>query len=183
MTINMRHNIRKNCEGGRTRLPSLLAPLRARGRLLRSAALVALCLVVGGTSYGQTPLRRPLRDAALRRMQQARRQNPVGVPMRPGNAQRGLPPRLRLDKVALELLRKMIRPSADYTGEMVTQVAAQNNFPLQQTIKGDKQGRTIVTFLNGSLAGDILLVTPGEVRNYHRSTGVMDVAFWPTEWD
>ena len=77
----------------------------------------------------------------------------------------------------------MIRPTSEYAGEMITQVAAQSNFPLQQTIKGDKLGRTVVTFLNGKLAGDILIVTPGEVRNYHRSTGIMDVAFWPTEWD
>ncbi len=83
----------------------------------------------------------------------------------------------------MELLRKMIRPTSEYVGEMVTQVSAQNNFPLQQTIKGDKRGRTLVTFLNGKLAGDILLVSPGEVRNYHSSTGIMDVAFWPTEWD
>lgn len=88
-----------------------------------------------------------------------------------------------LDRVALELLRKMIRPTMDYVGEMVTQIAAQGNFPLQQTIKGDKQGRTLTTFLNGRLAGDILLVTPGEVRNFHSRTGIMDVAFWPTEWD
>ncbi|MCW3097107.1 MAG: hypothetical protein JWL77_2725 [Chthonomonadaceae bacterium] len=91
--------------------------------------------------------------------------------------------RRALDPVALELLRKMIRPTTDYVGEMVTQVAAQSNFPLQQTIKGDKQGRTLTTFLNGKLAGDILLVTPGEVRNYHRSTGIMEFALWPNEWD
>jgi hypothetical protein len=189
MTTNMRHNIWKNCEGGRTRLLSLLLvpPLVCR-RFLRTVGLAALCLVVGGGSYGQLPARHPLDNAALRRMQKARIQNPSGRQPRPTGVQKGLPPhpridRVAIDRVALELLRKMIRPSTDYTGEMITQVAAQNNFPLQQTIKGDRQGRTLVTFLNGSLVGDILLVTPGEVRNYHRNTGIMEVAFWPTEWD
>lgn len=133
---------------------------------------------------------RQQRQAELRRIQATQPQNPggppvhsAGTPVRPAVIQRGGPVRRPLDRVAQELLRQMIRPNSDYVGEMVTQVAAQGNFPLQQTIKGDKQGRTLTTFLNGKLAGDILLVTPGEVRNYHHSTGVMDVAYWPTEWD
>lgn len=173
----------KSGEGGRSRLPSLFGlPLQA-GWALRVLPLAALCLTVGsaGRVQGQQALKeiRQARREAARRAQQTPPPNPPPRVL----MQRALAARRQQEKPALELLRKMIRPTADYTGEMVTEVSAQNNFPLRQTIKGDRKGWTLVTFLNGSLAGDILLVTPGEVRNYHRSTGIVDVASWPNEWD
>jgi len=187
MTLNTSQNIRVQAGGGRDRLPSFLAMCARRRPLLRGAALALLCLVFSGTVQGQTRQEirqiRLQRQAELRRIQANRAQNPPVAPVRPRVLRQNGPARGPLDKVAMELLRKMIRPSTGYVGEMVTEVAAQGNSPLQQTIKGDKQGRTIVTFLNGMLAGDVLVVTPGEVRNYHRSTGIMDVAQWPTEWD
>ncbi len=172
----MSNTASKNCEGRPLRLPSPLCPLVVCARSLTIAFVV--CLGIGSAlptaGQGQLPrLKHPIQSKHL----------PLSVsPPRLGRPAREnrRPP---LDKAAIELLRKMIRPTIEYSGEMVTQVAAQNNAPLQQSIKGDKLGRTLVTFLNGRLAGDILLVTPGEVRNYHRNTGVMDVAFWPTEWD
>jgi hypothetical protein len=194
----MRHNIREKSEGGRARLPSLFGTPAGRGHLLRFAALAAVCLVCGGAVEGQTAQElRQQRQAARRQAAQrlaaerqaqsralaVRSQSPAVIPGRPNAVVKSGPARRSLDPVAQDLLRKMIRPTTDYVGEMVTQVAAQNNFPLQQTIIGDKQGRTLTTFLNGSLAGDLLLVTPGEVRNYHRRTGITDVALWPNEWD
>lgn len=172
----------KNCEGGRERLPSLLCPYQAIVRPMALLMAAGLWLATGIKADGQAFPRHLQRQRIMQRVPQHPKQGSV-VP-RPGIVK---PPREtirpRQDKAALDLLRKMIRPTAEYSGEMITQVAAQNNAPLQQTIKGDKLGRTLVTFQNGKLAGDVLLVTPGEVRNYHRSTGVMDVAFWPTEWD
>ena len=198
MASNMRQTIRKIFEGGRVRPPSLLTAPIGSERLVRAFVFAALCLAVGVAAGGQAH-RRQQRPPLFRRVQSTppRRQNSGDRSIVAGSAEKGFPPRreplrspprkesLRppLDRVAQELLRKMIRPTSEYAGEMVTQVAAQSNFPLQQTIKGDKQGRTLVNFLNGKLQGDVLMVTPGEVRNYHRSTGVMDVAQWPTEWD
>lgn len=182
--MNLRNNICKIGEGGRLRLPSLFGASQGPLRLLRAVALATVCLTVGRMAQAQGP-------QTLRQMRQERRADRRAQAIAPQNTKRpvarplqnAMLARRQMEKVALDLLRKMIRPTADYTGEMVTQVAAQNNFPLQQTIRGDKQGRTLVMFLNGNLAGDILLVTPGGVRNYHRSTGIVDVADWPTEWD
>ena len=191
MTLNMSRKIREQSGSGQVRLPSFLATCASHKHLLRSLTLAVICLVAGGAVQGQTRQQlRQQRQVTIRRIQAERAQNqgnraqnlPV-APIHPSMGRRAGLVRPPLDKIALELLHKMIRPDTGYTGEMVTQVAAQGNSPLQQTIKGDKQGRTLVTFLNGMLAGDILVVTPGEVRNYHRSTGVMDVAQWPTEWD
>ncbi len=179
----MSPNIRENSEGGRTRLPSLLTGSARHGRLLRGVALVALCLAIGSAVEGQRAQRAQRRQVIHPPQQDLGRRLPNGAPERLIGPPRGGPVRPPIDKVALELLRRMIRPTTDYIGEMVTAVATQGNMPLQQTIKGDKQGRTLTTFTNGKLAGDILLVTPNEIHNYHSSTGVMDVAQWLTAWD
>jgi hypothetical protein len=84
------------------------------------------------------------------------------------------------DPAALLLLRKMLRPTADYAGEQMTEVMTLGGLTSRQTIKGDTHGRIRRDFLAPEkIAGDVMLIAPGQFHYYHRRDNVHDIALWP----
>ncbi len=87
------------------------------------------------------------------------------------------------DQNALALIKKMLHPLVDYSGDQVTQIA-QSGQTSHQTIKCDMKGRVRLDYLEpGSLNGDTMLILPGQYHYYHRATNKEDVAVWPTQRD
>ena len=84
------------------------------------------------------------------------------------------------DAYALSLLKRMLRPMVDYSGEQVTELVGQEIAPTRTLIKGDTKGRVRRDFLEPEeWRGDILLTGPGQYRFYHSRTNEMEFALWP----
>lgn len=104
----------------------------------------------------------------------------------PAQAQRPLPSsngpeRPPQETEALQLLRRKLRPGMDYAGEQITEL--KDGRISKQRIRGDTRGHVRLEYLSPThMEGDILLTAPEQFRNYHRRTGVIDIAFWPTGW-
>jgi hypothetical protein len=142
--------------------------------------MVCLCLygVLAAPAQGryQRKQRPPVRPPGAARIQRP-----------PGKIYTAPPKRAIVvqDQEAIALLKKKLRPSVEFAGEQVTEVATargQQTYP--QKIEGDTNGRIRVEFDGSSnLAGDIMIIGPAMFANYHRQSGVMDIAFWPTQWN
>ncbi len=138
--------------------------------------VLAVALAVGSVANGVAPA------AAQGFFRQRGRQFPAPRP-RP---QRFNPPRRpnrpKVDPVVLELLKKMIRPTADYAGEQVTQTTANGGRVSQQRISGDVKGRIRLDYAApAGLAGDVMTWGPGQFYYLHSKRNTLDIALWPTE--
>jgi len=82
---------------------------------------------------------------------------------------------------AIEILKKMIRPAADYAGVQMTQ---RGQTVSEQAIEGDTKGRIRREFRSpAALAGDVMITGPNQYRYYHHHSNTVDIAFWPTQWN
>lgn len=84
-------------------------------------------------------------------------------------------------KAVLQLLRRKIRPGAEYAGEQVTESSGGN--VSRQRIRGDRGGRIRVDYTSPTdMVGDFLVIAPDQFRNYHRAANRLDIAMWPGAW-
>lgn len=84
------------------------------------------------------------------------------------------------DPQAIALLRRMARARVPFAGEQITEVAEQGMQTSRMRIWGDAQGRVRRDYVEPeTLAGDIMLIAPGQYRYYHCRRNVVDIALWP----
>lgn len=89
-----------------------------------------------------------------------------------------------VDPAILLLLRRMVRPTVDFSGEQITEVTESNGRQSRQKIWGDTKGRLRRDFLTPSdLSGDTMLTASDQYRYFHRKTNTLDVALWPSQND
>jgi hypothetical protein len=82
---------------------------------------------------------------------------------------------------ALGLLRRRLRPSADFVADHVTEL--QGGHTSRETVRGDMRGRIRVDYqAPPELVNDVLLYGPSRFVNYHHARNTADFALWPTAW-
>lgn len=85
---------------------------------------------------------------------------------------------------ARELLRMMLKPTADYVGVRQTVEYGANTITSEQEVEGDTKGNLLIKFLSPEkYAGDVLVISPNRFRSYHHARNEEDVATWPTDWN
>ncbi len=92
----------------------------------------------------------------------------------------GAHPKVEGDRAALGLIRQMLHPLVNYSGEQVTEVTDRGGRQSRQKIWGDTRGRLRRDFLSpNDLNGDIMVTAPDQYRYFHHRTNTLDVALWP----
>lgn len=147
-----------SAKGGRFRPPFLTEKLlRALSWIIPGGA----ALLLSAAALAQPPRFRP--------------------PVNRIEARQRLAQRLMRDPGAIEMLRRMLKPSADYAGEQITE---RGGVLARLRILGDTHGRVRRDFLSPeNLQGDVMLTTAGNYRYFHRRSNTMDIALWPTEFN
>ena len=86
--------------------------------------------------------------------------------------------RMPVDQEAVALLRRKLRPTAEYRGQQVSEVRGRVS---EQQVEGNTRGVVRVDYLSPpALKGNILIYGAGNYGNYHRATNTLDAASWPT---
>ena len=114
------------------------------------------------------------------------KQRPPQVrPFHPNPPRRPNPPnRPKVDPAIVQLLRKMMRPTMDYSGEQVTETTANGGHTSRQRISGDTRGRVRLDYeAPANLAGDVMVRGPGQYSYLHSKRNTLDIALWPTEFN
>lgn len=167
----MREAKRADHEGGYATPPF---PMSKRRRIGLFFGLV-VCLCLSSLSFSQGESRFRTRLTVTTTGRRSPTQRPVGRTLAKPLA------RAPQDARAIALLKRMVRPEADYVGEQVTQSGGRQS---QQSIKGDTKGRTLRVFHSpAAWDGDLMFTGPSQYRYYHHRTNTVDVAFWPTQWN
>ena len=105
---------------------------------------------------------------------------PLFRPLRPKPPRK--PNRPKVDPAVAQLLRKMVHPTVDYSGEQVTETTGNGGNTSRQHISGDTRGRVRLDYsAPANMAGDVMLRGPGQFSYLHNKTNTLDVALWPTE--
>ena len=90
-------------------------------------------------------------------------------------------PRPRIDPAIAPLLQKMLRPTANYSGEQMTEAGGTVS---RQRISGDTSGRVRLDYdAPTNMAGDVMVRGPGHYRYLHSRSNTLDVALWPTQFN
>lgn len=119
----------------------------------------------------------------LLRLKQNRQQRRILRQQVRPNAANKAKSRVVQDQNALALIKKMLHPLVDYSGEQITQIAQQGQTS-RQAIKCDMKGRVRLDYREpAALNGDTMLILPGQYHYYHRAANKEDVAVWPTQRD
>ena len=118
---------------------------------------------------------------AQQRIFRMRQYRPLRVPTpRPKPPRK--PAKPKVDPAVMQLLRKMARPAADYSGEQVTETTGNGGNTSRQHISGDTRGRVRLDYeAPAKLAGDVMMRGPGQYSYLHNKSNTLDVALWPTE--
>lgn len=166
----MRLQTRKENGGRSRRLPPFIRLPNLRSRpvqLLWLLLCLAFCLaysMVAAAQFGK-----------VRRLQRV--QAPVKTP---GGRPQVRPPAAGAEKpdpAAIELLKKVLKPTAPYNGIQRTQVGLRMS---EQKIEGDEKGRRRIAYIGPpALAGDIVLVAPNAFYYYHARANKIGMALWP----
>ena len=154
------------CRGGQVR------PSRLQFQPVKIALLIAAVCALAPTGGRQAGAQRFF--VPQRRPRVQRNNRPHVVRPRPAP----------IDQAALQLLKKMVRPSVSYSGEQVTEITTMGGNTSHQHIWGDTRGRIRREYsAPDNLSGDIMLIAPEQYRYYHRSKNSLDIALWPTEFN
>ncbi len=170
-----------HCRGGRVRPPLRIRSASACGfAVCRSWAgvlwlLVILSLLVAGSTSAQRRLRYdpyvlPHRQA---RRSQAQNREAARPRQKPAHIMGSI------DPAAVEILKKMFKPTMAYIGQQTTQVGGRTSV---QQIEEDEKGRIRLQYQSPpDFRGDIMLILPGSFYEYHARQGKTDVALWPIQ--
>lgn len=165
----MRKDIVGIFRGGRMRRPLSFRTGRTLRQVLTALLAVSLLVPFAGKALAQRQPRPGLKRPPVGQ------KGPTGAP----NAERAAEA-----KTILELLRKMVRPTVEYVGTQETEVFGPNAQTSQQNIKGDSRGHVRIEFQSPQrVAGDVMLISPGEFHNFHKHNNLVETANWPTEWN
>ena len=91
-------------------------------------------------------------------------------------------PKITADPATLQLVRKMLRPTENFSGEQVTEVTEHGGRQSRQRIWGDTRGRLRRDYLSpGDLNGDVMITAAEQYRYFHHRADKLDIALWPDQ--
>ena len=195
-----------NMWGGREHRPPRLSSTRTSAICLihQAACVVALsAVVVCGRASAQE--KRPPQKRAQKSQTHAHRSAPPGPPVRrsaspvqgraaspPPGVVSGPAPLVSISKptrvsdkaIARKLLQSMMRPLLPFTGVQETISYSNGGTVTEQTIEGERNGSVRIQLRSPErIAGDVMIITANNFYSYYRAKNLLEVAYWPTEWN
>ncbi|MCX6380960.1 MAG: hypothetical protein NT023_16035 [Armatimonadetes bacterium] len=82
----------------------------------------------------------------------------------------------------IPLVRRMMRPDANYSGEQMTELTERGGHISRQMVYGDIFGHIRRDFLEpDALKGDVMITGLDRYYYFHQRSNVVDIALWPTD--
>ena len=153
--------------------PPFVTKNRSRLTVLTLIAATGGALCVAPFAVSQPRQRRRAPQAPRVQFVRPPRLNPIPRPRPP-----------KTDPAVLQALRRMVRPTQDYSGEQVTQTFGRNGSISQQRIYGDTGGRIRLDYESPAyLAGDVMIRGPQQYRYLSQRKKTLQVSLWPTSYN